>query len=102
KHKENHKGTVDGDQCQINVGIHHTIGCPFSQQGLKYGKGFPGPSQLHPKEQRHSNTNEPHDKTRDEILLGYHLVVLAEDVLGNKGLLMMMPVIFVSVFVSSS
>jgi len=56
---------------------------------------------LQPEDYRHQSAHKAHNDARDEELAGNHLVILAEDVFGNEGLLVVMPVAMPMVVVGS-
>jgi hypothetical protein len=61
-----------------------------SQKGLYNRKRPVGPCDLQAEQHRHEYTDDSHENTCDEVLLGNHLVVLTENVLGDVGFFMVM------------
>ncbi len=69
--------------------------CPFTEEGLQYRESFIWVTQLQTEQHReHSTHDGPHDTGYQELLTN-GFVILAENVLSNECLFVVMHVMFV-------
>ena len=87
QHEEHHDGAVDGDQGEVSVPVEDAARRPLAEEGLEDAEGLSRPSELEAEEDGKSHGEDPHEDSRNQELLRDHLVILAEDVLGDEALL---------------
>ena len=77
------------DQRQVKIRIQATPFAPLPDDGLQPGEGAVRPAQLQTEQQLQTGSNQRHNHPSDQVLLGDHFVILRENILGDKRVVML-------------
>jgi len=80
---------VNRNESHVHVRGHLTSFSTLSEKGFNDAEALIRVSELQTEQKRHEHTNDAHEHTRDQVLLGNHLVILAKNVFSDECFLMM-------------